>query len=107
MTLSSSYTFLARSSAMVSLSGESSYYLLLYARAEPSSDGCTVPVGIRAPAEDQVRRAVHRVHIAADPLLPEDRVKLRKLRRRKEAGMREVVAVVGFFGEVADATLEK
>lgn len=47
MTLSSSYTFLARSSAMVSLSGESSYYLLLYARAEPSSDGCTVPVGIR------------------------------------------------------------
>ena len=66
-----------------------------------------VPVGIRAPAEDQVRRAVHRVHIAADPLLPEDRVKLRKLRRRKEAGMREVVAVVGFFGEVADATLEK
>ena len=66
-----------------------------------------VPVGIRAPAEDQVRRAVHRVHVAADALLPEDRVKLRKLGRREEAAVREVIAVVGFFREVADAALEK
>ena len=66
-----------------------------------------VPVGIRAPAEDQVRRAIHRVHLAADALLPKNRVKLRELGRRKEAGMREVVTVVGFFREVADAALEK
>lgn len=66
-----------------------------------------VPVGVRTPAIDKVRRAVHRVHLAADALLPENRVKLRKLGRREEAAVREVVAVVGFFREVADAALEE
>lgn len=66
-----------------------------------------VPVSICTPAEDKVRRTIHRVHLAADALLPEDRMKLRELGRREEACMREIVAVIGFFGEVADAALEK
>ena len=66
-----------------------------------------VPVGVRTPAIDKVRRAVHRTHLAANALLPENRVKLRELGRREEACMREIVAVIGFFGEVADAALEK
>ena len=66
-----------------------------------------VPVGICTPAEDKVRRTIHRVHLAADALLPKNRMKLRELGRRKEACMREIVAVIGFFREVADAALEK
>ena len=66
-----------------------------------------VPVGVRTPAIDKVRRAIHRVHLAADALLPKNRVKLRELGRREEAAVREVVTVVGFFREVADAALEK
>ena len=66
-----------------------------------------VPVGICTPAEDKVRRTIHRMHLAADALLPEDRMKLRELGRREEACMREIVAVIGFFREVADAALEK
>lgn len=66
-----------------------------------------VPVGICTPAEDKVRRTIHRVHLAADALLPENRMKLRELGRRKEACMREIVAVIGFFREIADAALEK
>lgn len=66
-----------------------------------------VPVSIRTPTIDEVRRTVHRMHLAADALLPENRVKLRELGRREEAAVREVVTVVGFFREVADAALEK
>ena len=66
-----------------------------------------VPVGICTPAIDKVRRTIHRVHLAADALLPEDRMKLRELGRCEEATVREVVAVIGFFREVADAALEK
>lgn len=66
-----------------------------------------VPVGICTPAIDKVRRTIHRVHLAADALLPKNRMKLRELGRREEACMREIVAVIGFFREVADAALEK
>lgn len=47
MILSQEYTFLCRSSAMLSQSGESNYYLLLYARAVPDAEGQTTTVSLR------------------------------------------------------------